>query len=239
MEEEEERDRSLKKLLDIVLWRDLWRICRKPLITLFVFGNFGLIFLCFQMDNILADELLKPFKGYFLFFGLEQRYNVFAPTPRRTNLNVIAQVTYQDGSTRIFDFPRMDRLSLLEKLRKERWRKFLNDNIASRRFPYLYNDVALWAARQSDIYRDNRPVLVTLLSFVSDIPTLSMSGILQEHARNLANTEKTKKDDPNIEDARRSADPDATRNQYGNVLQPPNFDLQVLTVYEVKEGDLP
>src|ERR1700753_1657398 len=74
-------------------------------------------------------KLNEATNGYVQFFGLDQSYTVFAPPPEY-NLHFFAIVTRQSGLMEIWQYPRMDDLTLVDKLVKERYRKFLNDNLS-------------------------------------------------------------------------------------------------------------
>lgn len=154
---------------DLLIDRKLWQRLRKVIISLFIIFNFTLIFLCLERNNQLAARLLKPFWNYFLFFGLEQDFSVFAPSPIQANVNFVAIVTYQDGTSKIFPFPRLNRIGLIEKLSKERWRKFLDDNLGSDRYPFLYKDIARFVARTNNL-PGNPPCAVCIYRYTGIIP---------------------------------------------------------------------
>jgi hypothetical protein len=52
---------------------------------------------------------------------------MFSPIPKAVNTYVEATVVYQDGSKTTWKFPRMEQLSLVQRLFKERYRKFAED----------------------------------------------------------------------------------------------------------------
>src|SRR3954470_14934396 len=56
--------------------------------------------------------LAKPVENYVIYWGLWHSWDMFSPDPLSLNFLVDAQITYQDGSTRIWEFPRMEKLSL-------------------------------------------------------------------------------------------------------------------------------
>src|ERR1700723_3937488 len=67
-------------------------------------------------------ELVRP---YLLWSGLFQAWDMFSPMPKATNTYLEAVIIYKDGSTQMWDFPRMELLSLSQKYSKERYRKFV------------------------------------------------------------------------------------------------------------------
>jgi hypothetical protein len=91
----------------------------------------------------LCRHLVRP---YFLWAGLFQSWDTFAPTPRSFNSYVEATVVYKDGSRKIWSLPRMEQLSLSERYCKERYRKF-SENLQNEGNDALWPDVARRIAR--------------------------------------------------------------------------------------------
>jgi len=109
------------------------------------------------------------FNRYIIFLGLDQNYSMFAPTVRKTNRHLIALITFQDLSTVIWLYPRMERMGLIEAMQKERYRKFANDNIVASCFKMFMPDFARHIARAHSC-PGNRPELVSLYLSETDIP---------------------------------------------------------------------
>src|SRR5688500_16045008 len=70
------------------------------------------------------DQFLSPFVPVWNAFGLRQGWNLFGPKLRDINYHTTATITYKDGLTEIWEFPRMNKLSLWEKFKREKWRKW-------------------------------------------------------------------------------------------------------------------
>lgn len=64
----------------------------------------------------------------------------------------------------------MERLGFIEKVPKERYRKFFDDNASWEKLSILWPDIARWIARTNYQSEDNPPVTVSLLRFSSKIP---------------------------------------------------------------------
>jgi hypothetical protein len=69
----------------------------------------------------LCRKIVRP---YFLWAGLFQTWDMFAPTPWGSNSYVEAVVIYKDGSRQTWSLPRMEQLGLTDRYFKERYRKF-------------------------------------------------------------------------------------------------------------------
>src|SRR5262249_24416916 len=165
------RSKEEAKKFDLLISEKRWEEIRKPLIGLFLTFHFGLILLFFAKGMPVPMAVVHSFRRYFLFTGLAQDYGVFAPSPRQSNVHLMATVIFADGSMRLYPFPRIDRLPLTEKLTKERYRKFLEDNaVWDDTSAWIINDVARFAARQCDVFPHNRPKTVVLIRYVGNVP---------------------------------------------------------------------
>jgi hypothetical protein len=103
---------------------------------------------------------------YMLWTGLFQSWDMFAPNPMPANTYFKA-VVITKNHVRVWDFPRMDELSLGERYRKERYRKFL-ENIAVEQNAAVLPDVVRHIARFYDDPSDP-PQKVMLVRYQSDI----------------------------------------------------------------------
>lgn len=72
------------------------------------------------------DRYVKtsPLKFYLLFTGFWQYWDMFSPNPASVDFYGTALITYKDGSTRLYTYPRMYDLGIPKKYVSERYRKF-------------------------------------------------------------------------------------------------------------------
>jgi hypothetical protein len=115
----------------------------------------------FVVDSV---ALVRP---YILWSGLFQDWNMFSPMPKATNTYLQAVIIYKDGSTQMWDFPRMELLTLAQKYSKERYRKFV-EILLDQRNAALRPDVARYVARLPGI-REKNPQQVWLMVKWSNI----------------------------------------------------------------------
>lgn len=148
---------------------DTWSRIRKPVISSFVLLHLALITIWLFPLHPALVSLIEPFRAYILFIGIDQDFSVFAPKPRSTNLHMCAVIRYRDGTERLWQYPRMERLAFVERMKKERYRKFFNDSLAWSRFKSFLPDVARYVARQNND-RQNPVTSVTLLRYAAEIP---------------------------------------------------------------------
>lgn len=109
-------------------------------------------------------DLVRP---YFLWSGLFQTWDMFAPNPKSRNAYLEAIVIYKDGTTDLWSFPRMETLSLTQRYFKERYRKY-EETLDNDVYSGLWPDAARHIARQEN-NRASPPYKVMLVARWSDI----------------------------------------------------------------------
>lgn len=110
------------------------------------------------------------FRPYLVWSGLFQSWDMFSPSPKTINSFVDAVIVYQDGSSKVWSFPRMEQLSLTDRYLKERYRKFV-EVVKEDTMAPLWPDVARFLARRNNAPGD--PVkTVQLVRHWSDIVAL-------------------------------------------------------------------
>lgn len=146
-----------------------WAILRKPVISCFILFHCSLNLSYMFNHHPYIHMYLRSFFSYYSFFGLEQDFGVFAPKPRDANPHLTAVITYKDGTTKLWTYPRMERIDLFTRIGKERYRKFFDDNLAWPRFEKMWPDLARWVARQNYDDPTNPPTMVSLIRFSSTV----------------------------------------------------------------------
>jgi hypothetical protein len=91
----------------------------------------------------LVRNVVRP---YFLWSGLFQSWDMFAPIPASANSYLEATIIYKDGTRKIWTFPRMEELSRTDRYIEERYRKF-EENIQNSANDAIWPDVARHIAR--------------------------------------------------------------------------------------------
>lgn len=149
------------------------------MISLFVFLVLFAFVVYLLLPNHVYAKVMDPLQPFLSFFCLHQGYGVFAPSPSTRNAHMVGLVVYEDGTSRLYSFARLERISMLEKLYKERYRKFLEDNLPNKNNAHILNDVARYVARECDIFKPrekggpaNRPKFVMLINMWSEVPPI-------------------------------------------------------------------
>lgn len=115
------------------------------------------------------ERLEKSVTPVLEYLGIWQNFAVFSPNPRSTNIFLSATVTFADGSAEFFEYPRLERLNMWERVQKERFRKYGLDNVYNDGERGLWPDLARYIAR---LYygAGKKPIAVSLQRHWSDIP---------------------------------------------------------------------
>jgi hypothetical protein len=132
---------------------------------------------CVPLDSPLIVACRNVIRPYFLWSGLFQSWDPFAPMPRTINSYLEAIVIYKDGAVRTWKFPRMEQLSLAERYFKERYRKY-EDNLGEDANAALWPDAARYVARLNND-TSNPPQIVMLIRHRSDIVPANGSSRLE------------------------------------------------------------
>ncbi len=111
-------------------------------------------------DSRLRGTLLTVSQPYLNALGLDQRWNVFAPNPRRQEIYLEARITDADGRVRIWHAPRGG--PLLSAYWDYHWRKWVESAIADAHRDDLWEPTASWIARKES-QRGRSPREVTLI----------------------------------------------------------------------------
>lgn len=134
---------------------------RRWIINFFIgFHLLAIVCWCLPIDTPLLPACRSLVRPYFLWAGLFQSWDMFAPVPKGANTYIEATLIYNDGSRSTWMYPRMDRITLLQKLFKERYRKFA-DYLERDDFDDLLQDAARHIARLNS--KPGNPVKTVIL----------------------------------------------------------------------------
>jgi hypothetical protein len=123
-------------------------ICVAAVNIFILFHLFAIVSWCLPSSRypvLFARDLVRP---YLLWSGLFQSWDMFSPSPKRTNSYVEAMLVYSDGTTEYWPFPRMERLGYVQRYTKERYRKF-EEVMIDDKFSDMWPDVCRYVARHA------------------------------------------------------------------------------------------
>lgn len=132
-----------------------------------VFHIVAITFWCIPAGGTLLADFREMVRPYFVWSGLFQSWDMFSPTPKTANGYIEAVVIFEDGSSQLWAFPRMELMSLWERNFKERYRKY-EENLQNSANSELWPDAAREVARvNSDAtHSAKRVMLVVRLSAI-------------------------------------------------------------------------
>ncbi len=145
-----------------------WRKYRKIYLSLFICWNLAGAILWLTPPNDFRDRMLVAFRPYMWYLGLWQCYVVFAPRPRSFNLYLTATIWKKDGTRSEYKLPNPPDYNQFERMTKERYRKYVIDNLNSDDNKFLWPDAAKWIARMY-YTPENPPVKVELVRHWTDV----------------------------------------------------------------------
>lgn len=119
------------------------------------------------MDSPLIAVFRHVIRPYFLWTGLFQSWDMFAPAPKFVNSYVDAVVSDRNGHTSLWKFPRMEQLSFTERYFEERYRKFV-ENLKEDKNVAFWPDAARRIARLNS-NAANPPEIIMLIRHWSGI----------------------------------------------------------------------
>ena len=151
----------------------------RVLISLFIVLMLVVLLTANLPSSWLGTELLKADHSYLYAVGMDQNWGVFAPDPRSQTVDVVALVTFQDGSQEQWTVPR--RNPVVGEYVDYRWLKWAEYAVGE---PQLSKPIALYVARRLATPR-RRPVRVTLIDRFHPI---APPGQIPAHVRTSART---------------------------------------------------
>ena len=120
---------------------------------------------------------------YVLFTGLWHIWNMFGPGLCTIQMDLRAHVKYRDGTEKFWIAPRMQELPLWERVKKERYRKWREQNFhhSSAR---TWSGSARFIARQMNTNPTNPPMHVALIRYWTPTPPIIPNQDYQPRPKN-------------------------------------------------------
>lgn len=118
----------------------------RAIISAFVSVTVAALVLWNLPESELRTRTFPVVESYIRSTGLEQNWGVFAPDPRRETIELVARVTYADGATEEFEFPRGD--PFISAYWDYRWRKW-DEWAVTTEHQNLWQPTAAWFAREA------------------------------------------------------------------------------------------
>ena len=121
------------------------------------------------------SNAIRPVDDYVIYSGLWHSWDMFSPEPLSVNFHVEAEVTFADGSKKVWEFPSMEKLGIWEKFQKERYRKW-RERVRQDAYNMIWPYTARYIARLHN-NPTNPPVQVALIRHWENIrPPLMLAN---------------------------------------------------------------
>lgn len=116
---------------------------------------------CF--DEIPFKKELSPLSHWInIADGGVQHWSLFSPDVRSVIYHETALISYKDGTMKLYEFPRMQKLNDWEKFKHEKLRKLFSDNIPWPGYESFLPNIAQFLAASSQD-KTNPPAMVTMV----------------------------------------------------------------------------
>ena|SRR5580700_7488347 len=145
----------------------LQRIKRSAISIFIVFHLVAIVCWSLPTNNSVVHFVKESVRSYFVWSGLFQSWDMFGPDPKSVNSYLEAVVIYDDGTSQLWSFPRMEVLSYTDRYFKERYRKY-GENLQNNEFADLWPDAARYIARlnSTSTHRVEKVMLVVRWSAI-------------------------------------------------------------------------
>jgi len=151
------------------------------LISAFIFAFYLPVLFWLFRDLPRADGANPPPSSYvkgtlesyctkaMIFCGSVQCWSVFSPQLNHTIYHETAVITYRDGASKIYEYPRMSKINYWERFKHEKLRKVFGDCIPWEGYEPFLPSVSQHLAL-SNANKNNQPEIITLVFNSSSNP---------------------------------------------------------------------
>ncbi|XGC80057.1 hypothetical protein ACES2L_12040 [Bdellovibrio bacteriovorus] len=125
-------------------------VFKKILISMFIALHVTVMVTAGLPDkSAVGKRILKSIAWYQIFFGLDQTWSMFAPNPSAVNSYLDATITFKDGTTEKWTFPRSSHMSSWDRFTSgERMRKYQQENLRPLERQDLWFDLSRFLERE-------------------------------------------------------------------------------------------
>lgn len=175
-----------------ILERVIMSKVSKILISSFIVFNFLIMMrVHLPLQSPFISSLYRPIDKYLSFFTLFQTWEMYAPNPSRLNAYLTAQVEFDDKSKDLYEFPRVDKMSIFEKYVYGERMRVITEAIRRDENSFLWKDAAKFAMRKvRDRNLSKIPIRIHLFRHWSITP--DMKADFRPHLTKTTNYQKYK-----------------------------------------------
>ncbi len=163
----EEERRLVKQRRVNRLEKRWWK--RRAVNLFIIWQAFALFVWLMPGDSAVVQGLVGVVRPYLVVTAFAQSWSMFSPSPDHLDVYLEAKITYANGQTKSWEFPRMTHLGYVKRYEEERWRK-MTENVTHGSNQNLWPMMARYAARVNNPDPNNPPVRVELIQHSRLIP---------------------------------------------------------------------
>ncbi len=163
----EETRRQVKQRRVNRLEKRWWK--RRAVNLFIIWQAFALFVWLMPGDSAVVQGLVGVVRPYLVVTAFAQSWSMFSPSPDHLDVYLEAKITYANGKTKSWEFPRMTHLGYVKRYEEERWRK-MTENVTHGSNQNLWPMMARYAARVNNPDPNNPPVRVELIQHSRLIP---------------------------------------------------------------------
>lgn len=115
-------------------------------ISIFILVHIYIIAMWGLPGSRFRSSVIRPVADYVIETGLWHSWDMFSPDPLSVNFHLEAEITFEDGSRTIWEFPSMEKLGLWERFQKERYRKW-RERVRQDAYGAIWTDTTRYIAR--------------------------------------------------------------------------------------------
>jgi hypothetical protein len=148
---------------------------KRRAVNLFIVWQIFAVFMWVMPSNsAIVQAFVGVVRPYMVITAMAQSWSMFSPNPDHMDVYLEAKITYANGQTKSWEFPRMTHLGYVKRYEEERWRK-MTENVTHGSNQNLWPMLARYAARVNDPDPNNPPVKVELIQHSRVIPSPGQS----------------------------------------------------------------
>lgn len=143
-------------------------VWRKRFLSAFILFHVCIMVLWGLPGSRFRARMTGWMEKYVVWTGLWHSWDMFSPDPLSLNFNVVAEITFKDGTIKQWELPRMEKLGIWERFQKERFRKW-RERVRLDAYQVIWPDTCRWIARNHN-NPGNPPTFVSLTRQWGTIP---------------------------------------------------------------------
>ncbi len=143
---------------------------KRRAVNLFIAWHLFAVFIWLvPSGSAIVQGCVGTVRPYLVITAFAQSWSMFSPNPDHMDVFLEAKITYANGQTKRWEYPRMVHMTYPKRYEEERWRK-MTEVVTHTGSHELWPAMARYAARVNNPDPNNPPVKVELIEHSRNIP---------------------------------------------------------------------